>query len=379
MTETAQAYWKRFAASATDYVHRYRDDVFLRTRFNIIALQVAYALIMLVLAIGSLVFLYQDIVGSVVSSLERALTATTTPVSSGSIVTELEAVLTREIFIVSLLIFGAAVVFGYLIGRFALIPARNALAVQKQFIGNIAHELRTPLSIIKTNTEVRLLDVDVPKTAREVHESNLEELDRINSIINNLLSLNTLVQPERVPFENVDVGKVVHRVVGKLGHFMRRKPLRIRVKIARERVAWGNESAIEQIIMNIIKNSIHHTAKGEIVILVGADTDGMIELTVRDTGAGIKRNDLFRIFEPFYRGDRARTRSGGAGSGLGLAIVSELVKLHHGRVSIKSAPGKGTSVIVTLPPGRTREHFAGSDEPLNEVSADFSSLRSPRA
>ena len=152
-----------------------------------------------------------------------------------------------------------AVLFGYLIARFALTPTRNALATQKQFIGNIAHELRTPLSIIKTNTEVRMFDSDLSSRARAIHKSNLEELDRISDIINNLLSINALIRPEKIQFENVDVGDIIHRVVGKLSYLAKAKSLQIKTKIAKERIAWANTTALEQIVMNILKNAINHT------------------------------------------------------------------------------------------------------------------------
>ncbi|MBU6323526.1 MAG: HAMP domain-containing histidine kinase [Patescibacteria group bacterium] len=367
--ETVLTRWKRFAASVTAFAHRYRTDLFVRTEVNIIVLETGYAVLILLLAIGALFILYEDIVSGVISAVQAALTATTTPVTSESIVAPLEVARTNEVVGVALLIISAAGLFGYLIARLALAPARGALAAQKQFIGNVAHELRTPLSIIKTNTEVRLLDADVPEEARRAHESNLEEMDRISDIINNLLSVNALLRPEQVRFDRVDVVAIALRVVERLRPLTKRKPLRLRVAALRRRIAWGNAAAIEQILMNTVKNAIHHTEKGEIVIAVAQGLRGDLLLSIRDSGSGIRREDLHRIFEPFYRGDNARTRSGGAGSGLGLAIVNELVKLHRGRVSVQSAPGKGTTVTVTFPRKEGALEEDGDD--MDEVSADF--------
>lgn len=365
-------YWRRFVVLVTDFARNYRDDFFARTEINIVAFHIAYGMLVLLLAVGSLAILYQETVRGVVSGFAVALSSTTTAPNSIAITAPLEAVRTRQIVSIALLIFGATILFGYLVARYALAPTKNALAAQKQFIGNIAHELRTPLSIIKSNTEVRLLDPNVSEAGRTIHESNLEELDRISDTINNLLSLNALIRPEQVPFSSVDVGKIVNRVVEKLSPLVGRKPIRVRVKVANERTAWGNAAAIEQIAANVIKNAIQHTHSGEIVITIGPDAQRMLTFVTRDTGSGIKREDLFRIFEPFYRGDSARTRTGGAGSGLGLSIVSELVKMHHGRVNIQSAPGHGTTVTVTLPPGHSKTPGTGGQGALNEVSADFS-------
>jgi signal transduction histidine kinase len=382
-------------ALATNFAHKYRDDFFFRTEINIVGMQVAYAVLILVLVVGALFVLYHDVATSVATAITRttatgaplpnkvataitrALTSTSTSSAAHTILAhELETARTSETIIVASLIIAVAIAFGYLVARFALAPTRNALATQKQFIGNIAHELRTPLSIIKTNTEVRMFDSDLTSRARAIHRSNLEELDRISDIINNLLSLNTLIRPEQIQFENVDVAALVHRVVEKLSYLARGKSIRIKIKIAKERRAWGNTTALEQIVINILKNAIHHTASGEIVISVGPGPQRFLEIAVRDTGSGIKRKDLLRIFEPFYRGDQARTRTGGAGSGLGLAIVSELVKLHRGRVGVKSVFGQGTEVTVLIPLGKNaHEHKTVPDDELPEVSVDFTSAK----
>jgi signal transduction histidine kinase len=115
--------------------------------------------------------------------------------------------------------------------------------------------------------------------------------------------------------------------------------------------AWitGNSTALTQVIGNLLKNAINYTPpKGAITLAVSATPFDEIELYVRDTGIGIARKDLDRIFEPFYRAEQSRTRSKG-GSGLGLSITAEMVKIHGGRISIRSTPGRGTTVTVHFP------------------------------
>jgi signal transduction histidine kinase len=354
--KAAQGYWKQFVELGTGFVRRYRSDIFLQTEIHIIALQVAYASVILVLTIGAILILYKEIVGGVVAAIAVALTATTTPMTGTSILAQLEAARTREIASVSLLIFAATAIFGYLVARLALAPARNALTSQKQFIGNIAHELRTPLAILKTNTEVLLLEGGVSQSVDTTLKSNVEELDRISDTINNLLSLNALVHPEQTSFTSVEVATVVERSLEKLAPVLEKKPFKIEVDLPSPCVVWGNATAIEQIVTNILKNALQHTTSGGITVSANPAFRHTLELMVRDTGSGIKQQDIFRIFEPFYRGDRARTRTGGAGSGLGLTIVNELVKMNHGHINIRSTPGKGTTVRVTLPtPKPTKE------------------------
>jgi two-component system phosphate regulon sensor histidine kinase PhoR len=189
----------------------------------------------------------------------------------------------------------------------------------------------------------------VTPSARKVHLSNLEELDRISDIINNLLSLNVLIQPEEIPFKKVDIGNIARLVVRKLRYLIPKKGPAMRLHIGKEHIAFANAGAMEQILSNLIKNAIHHTPSGEIVVHVGANSERQMGIIVQDSGTGIRKEDIFRIFEPFYRGDRARSRLGGAGSGLGLAIVRELVRLHKGDVQVQSAPGKGTTVSIVFP------------------------------
>ncbi len=329
-----------------------------------------YAGLILLLSVGSILLLYHEILAGV-----SAVVATGTRASSANVLADLEAARSREVISISLLIIAATAVFGYLVARLALAPARSALSSQKEFIGNIAHELRTPLAIIKANTEILLLEQPREKNVRTTLVSNVEELDRMSDIINNLLSLNVLVQPERLAFAQVDLGPIIRRVVDKLSQPADKKKVRIKVHIAATCSVWGNATALEQIVTNILKNAMQHTTAGEIVITAGQDAQEGLEFSVRDTGTGITHEDLLRILEPFYRGDRARTRSGGVGSGLGLAIVNELVKLHKGRISIRSAPKLGTTVTITLPHGTSTSKKTLRREGLSEIFADFRSGR----
>ena len=266
-----------------------------------------------------------------------------------------------------------AIGFGYLAARVTLRLTRDVLALQKQFIGNIAHELRSPLSIIKTNTELAMLDPTIGPDLKKALVSNGEEVDRASGIISNLVSLAALSQPLHIEFSSVNLSSVATLSLKKLAPLARRAHIDIVVRETPGAYVWGNANALEQIVNNLVKNAIQHTSHGgqiDVTIEPSFDTNHT-ELTIKDSGIGIAREDLFHIFEPFYRAklSRAQVRDG---SGLGLTIVSELVKAHGGKITVRSSPGHGTMIWVLLPNkeiGKVAEHIG--DENVAEVSLDF--------
>lgn len=360
-------------ALVTDCANRYRFDGFFRTEANIIALQVFFALAIGVLMWLGFSYFYTDISETVRAGIKESGAGKAAAETGEEIVAQIEDIRTRTLYLLAALLSGVTALFGYIIARVTLVPARNSLAAQKQFIGNIAHELRTPLSIIKTNVEVAMLDEEIDPKIEKILRSNIEELDRISEIINNLLSFSAFVRPERMEFSNVDLGKVVDTVTGKLARLAERKQIELVVRKSEFRTVRGNPTALEQIVMNILKNAIIYTGPaGTIKATVVPTYRDFIDLVVEDSGVGIARKDLFRIFEPFYRTEHARTRRYG-GSGLGLAIVNELVKTHHGKIIIRSAPGKGTTVIASFPCGKTEAELReDASRAADEIAVDFS-------
>jgi signal transduction histidine kinase len=294
-------------------------------------------------------FFYNDIASILVSHLMESVERFSVAETAQVILAELQYAKMRALVLIALSIIIIKIVFGYVMANATLRPARNTLSAQKQFIGNVAHELRTPLSIIKTNMEVALLDeIQDPKLVA-MFQSNIEELDRINNLINNLVSINSLIYLEPIEFRGIDLGAVVDGAVEKLTDYANRRGLSIVVTKSDQRVVRGNATALEQIVMNLLKNSIAYTPEGgTIEIAVEPEYQRYMSLSVKDNGVGIDKKDLLHLFEPFYRADRSRARESG-GSGLGLTIVNEIVKLHRGKISIRSALRKGTTITVLLP------------------------------
>ena len=368
-------HWRQFVESATGLLNKYRYDPFFRTEVHVISFQAAFALIILGLVGASFTALYHQISEVVVAGIRASVGSTDPSAIAETIVTQIEAIRFDNIIAIVAVIALATLVFGYIAARVTLAPARGALNAQKQFIGNIAHEIRTPLSVIKTNTEVALLDENVSAEMRETLHSNIEEIDRVSEIINNLLSLSSMVRPERIEFATVDLSAIATDVVQKFSLLARRGEQQVTLRKSPDAQVWGNATALQQIAGNLIKNALSYTPRGgHVRVTVETAPDHHVELIVQDSGIGIARKDLFRIFEPFYRADPSRTKGAG-GTGLGLAIVSELVKLHQGKLTIKSAVGRGTTVSVIFPsvgPHGVVGNEANLRDGLNEIAVDFS-------
>jgi signal transduction histidine kinase len=387
MENEMERYLRRYAAWATGLREKYRSDLFFRTTTHIILLQAGFVVMLIIVFWLTLQYNNEQILNYIVTNIQQIVShaagpdSTTIPRSIGAI----QATSAWYIFS-GVIIFTTG--FGLLLARFTLRPARDTLRYQKLFISNIAHELRTPLSTIKTSSEVALLDESVPQETRKVLLSTVDELDRVSSIINNLLSLDSFTRPERIQFEDVDLGRIVDDVLGKMRRLAEERNIKIIVKMDAHRVVWGNATALEQVVTNLLKNAIGYTPQdknGLVTLSVRPDYQGMVMFSVSDNGIGIAQEDLFHIFEPFYRADTSRVRRvRKGGSGIGLTIVNEIVRVHHGKITIQSTPKRGTTVTVYLISGTPAEDTAINTAPApidgvrhSEVSMDFSRGRAP--
>lgn len=348
----------------------------MRTEVNLIALKLLFALSLLLIIAIDFNHLYKNVTYTIIGDISDSIkSGSFTSLTAEQILISAQEIKNRNFFAVLIFTTLVTLLFSYFISRVTLSPARNALKSQKRFISDVAHELRTPISIIKTDSEVALFDKDLDPDTRKLLKSNIEELDRVSNIINNLLSLNNLINPERISFGGVDLELVIDESIKKLDTLARNKKIEITLKKTQPLILSGNITALEQIVTNILKNAITYTsAGGKITITAEPDFGGNVILTIKDNGIGIDQKDLYHIFEPFYRAESSRKRHIGGSSGLGLTIVSELVKLHSGKVSIRSAVDRGTTVSVIFPYGQ--EFSPTERRKVSEVSLNFLDRRS---
>lgn len=356
---------------------KYRLDPNVRTTVHIIVLQLALTLLSIAIFYWAIQYAEIDTLRSITEHIHSIMTgASTSPESLPASIAEVRNRTYSYVFL-GLVILN--VLFGFLIAYFALKPARQTLAFQKRFIGNVAHEIRTPLAIIKTSTEVTLMDPALPAGVRETMQQTILELNRISETINNLLSFDSLTRPKNMKFEEVNVSEVAKVVAARHQDLAKSRGITLTTTIMDHAQVSGNETALDQVITNLLKNAINYTPAnkgGRVALEVARANTGGIAVSVSDTGIGIEQKDLYHIFEPFYRADTSRARGIGTGAaGIGLAIVNEIVRLHHGTITVRSALNHGTTIKVTLPPFSYRNEstplMSKSGSP-HEATLDFS-------
>lgn len=223
--------------------------------------------------------------------------------------------------------------------------------MRKEFVANVSHELKTPLTTIKSYTET-LLD-----GALENQELTLKflqvidgEADRMSRLVRDLLQLSNLdYQKNQWKKKNLDLGEILKKAIVKLEVAAQNKNLKVIGPTLKEPVmVYGDEDRIEQVFLNIISNSVKYTPEGGTIEISMESHEGTAQVDIKDSGIGIPKEDLPRLFERFYRVDKARSREMG-GTGLGLSIAKEIIEAHQGTIEIFSPEEKGTLVVIRLP------------------------------
>jgi two-component system, OmpR family, phosphate regulon sensor histidine kinase PhoR len=227
-------------------------------------------------------------------------------------------------------------------------------AVRRDFVANVSHELKTPVTSIKGFAET-LEDgaLDDPETARRFVGIIVGQADRLNSIIADLLSLSTLEQRDgdsRLSLEAADICEVLRVAVEVCEPKAQAKHIAIAVACATCHLSSVNVPLLEQAVVNLIDNAVKYSPEGSAVEVGLTETDDEVVLFVVDHGPGVPREHLPRLFERFYRVDKARSRDLG-GTGLGLAIVKHIAQAHGGSVSVDSTVGRGSTFRIHLPKG----------------------------
>lgn len=222
--------------------------------------------------------------------------------------------------------------------------------MRREFVANVSHELRTPLTSVKSYTET-LLDGALQDrvTAEQFLNVINDETDRMTRLVKDLLTLSQHDGGIVLNLEDTSISDLVSSCVNRMKREAEAKKQSLKLKIKHSiPIIKADRHRIDQLVVNIIGNAIKYTPeKGIIQVHVYSERDKVI-INVEDNGIGIPDTDINRIFERFYRVDKARSRQMG-GTGLGLAIAKEIAVMHGGDITVKSKLGKGTSVFIELP------------------------------
>jgi heavy metal sensor kinase len=222
-----------------------------------------------------------------------------------------------------------------------------AFAQQKQFTADAAHELRTPLAVIISETQTALQRPRSPEEYRETVEACLETAQRMRALTHSLLELARFdAGQESIAREPFDLAEVAKKCATDAEKIARERNVRIVIELD-PAPASGDAARIAQVISNLLTNAIHYNKPGGEVHVTTRAENGAALLAVKDTGQGIAAEALPHIFERFYRVDPSRTHGAGH-SGLGLAISKAIVEAHNGTISVESAVGEGATFTVRI-------------------------------
>jgi signal transduction histidine kinase len=240
---------------------------------------------------------------------------------------------------------------GYLLARKSLAPIAAMVSEQQRFIADASHELRTPLAVLRGETEVAL---GKTRTVEEYQESLTliqEEAERLSRIVEDLfiLARQPIESPTTLIKEPVSLTEVVKDCARAAQVLAVRKGVRLKLRNDSTSIALNaDEELIKRMILNLLDNAVKYTPEGGEISLALEKHNGSAEIVVRDTGIGLSEMDQQRVFDRFYRVDKARSRALG-GAGLGLSIVRTIVEAHGGEITIDSTPRHGSTFTVSLP------------------------------
>ena len=225
----------------------------------------------------------------------------------------------------------------------------DSFAQVRQFSADASHELRTPLTVMRGEIELALRSTQKPGEYRTVLESSLEEILRMTSITDNLLLLAKAEQGTLdVHFSEVNLKGLVDELFEDSEVLAEQKKIKVCLEENAPITIVGDKDRLRQLFLNLVDNAIKYTPEGGTVMLAARHQNSSALFQVKDTGIGIPQEEIGKIFDRFYRVDKARSREQG-GTGLGLSIAKWIAELHRGTITVTSEVNKGSTFTVTLP------------------------------
>ena len=246
----------------------------------------------------------------------------------------------------NLFILVASSFLSYYLARKTLAPVEEAVAEQNRFTADASHELRTPLAALRSEIEVGLRDKKLDlKSSKQLLESNLEEIGKLESLSNALLKLSRYSDDKDMELEKVELEETIVRAYEKVEHAAIAKNIEFKNKIS-ECMVYGQHDQLVELFVILFDNAIKYSPENSKVSVTSEYQGKELVVSVRDRGVGIKASDLPFIFNRFYRADSSRSKDKIPGYGLGLSIAKRICEINHCEISAESKAGQGSEFIV---------------------------------
>jgi signal transduction histidine kinase len=237
----------------------------------------------------------------------------------------------------------------YVLAGRTLEPIAQTMERQQRFAAAASHELRTPLTVLQGSMEVALLKRRTPEEYEQVLQQAATEAQRMGAMVGDLLVLARAQRDaEALSRELVDLRDLLGEVVTSLRPLAEGKRQTLEMRLDRSLLVEGDAMKLRQAMSNLLENAVTYTPADGMIWITGSGERGHVQVQIRDTGPGIAPEHLPRLFEPFYRVDRARAGDSGH-SGLGLALAAWIVRAHGGHLGVESHLGTGSVFTITLP------------------------------
>jgi signal transduction histidine kinase len=239
---------------------------------------------------------------------------------------------------------------GYVLAGKTLSPIQKMLEEQKRFVGDASHELRTPITALKSMLEVGLRDKKMNiAEARELISESIEETDKLKNLSDSLLELaRENSNGQKLIFEKIKVKDLVGEAIKKIKSASLKKNIRILVRVNGSTIK-GNKDKLSELLVILLDNAIKYSPKNSQIKITAKKGKHETEIKIIDQGRGIEEKDLPHIFERFYRADSARSHQDENGYGLGLAIAKKIIEEHNGKILVNSEIDKGSEFKIILP------------------------------
>jgi signal transduction histidine kinase len=223
-----------------------------------------------------------------------------------------------------------------------------SFAKQKQLLANASHELKSPVAMLRLFFDEAAQRQDLPEVFQHQVISQGEHVLRMDRLVKNLLELSVLELKDSLTPEEFNLTDLVQSVLEDFSLILTEAKIRLDVDLPENLNMIGDKDKIRRMLINIMDNAVKYNVENGEIKFQAIERAAFIHLSLNNTGPGIPKDDLEKVFEQFYRVEKSRSlRYGGAG--LGLSIVKEIVRLHHGKVSLESEAGAWTRITITLP------------------------------